>query len=48
MRFMTTLPWMTFVDELLELRIVLEVSEGEEVLLTSPLFTVPKEGQEGQ
>ena len=37
-----------FVDELLELGIVLEPSEGEEVLSNSPLFTVPKEGQEGQ
>ena len=37
-----------FVDELLDLGIVLEPSEGEEVLSNSPLFTVPKEGQEGQ
>ena len=36
-----------FVDELLDLGIVLEPSEGEEVLSNSPLFTVPKEGQEG-
>jgi hypothetical protein len=37
-----------FVNELLDLGIVLEPAEGEEVLSNSPLFTVPKEGQEGQ
>jgi hypothetical protein len=37
-----------FVDELLELKIVKLVGEGKEVLTTAPLFTVPKEGQEGE
>jgi hypothetical protein len=37
-----------FVDELHDLGIVLEPGEGEELLSNAPLFTVPKEGQEGQ
>jgi hypothetical protein len=37
-----------FVDELLELKIVKLMDEGREVLANAPLFTVPKEGQEGQ
>ena len=37
-----------FVDELLELKIVQLLGEGQEVLTNPPLFTVPKEGQEGQ
>jgi hypothetical protein len=37
-----------FVDELLELKIVKLMDDGREVLANSPLFTVPKEGQEGQ
>ena len=36
-----------FVDELLELKIVKRMDDGREVLTNSPLFTVPKEGQEG-
>jgi hypothetical protein len=37
-----------FVDKLLELKIVRLMDDGKEVLANSPLFTVPKEGQEGQ
>jgi hypothetical protein len=37
-----------FVDELLELKIVKLMDEGREVIVNAPLFTVPKEGQEGQ
>jgi hypothetical protein len=37
-----------YYDELLELKIVKLVPEGKEVLTTAPLFTVPKEGQEGE
>jgi hypothetical protein len=37
-----------FVDKLLELKIVNLPAEGKEVLMNAPLFTMPKEGQEGQ
>jgi hypothetical protein len=37
-----------FVDELLELKIVQLLGDGAEVLMNAPLFTVPKDGQEGQ
>jgi hypothetical protein len=37
-----------FVDELLELGVLLDAEEGMEILLNAPLFVVPKEGQEGE
>ena len=37
-----------FVDELLELSILLAFAEGKEFLMNAPLFVVPKEGQEGE
>jgi hypothetical protein len=37
-----------FVEELLELGVLLDAEEGMEILLNAPLFVVPKEGQEGE
>lgn len=37
-----------FVDELLELKVIRPMDDDKEVLTTAPLFTVPKEGQEGE
>ena len=37
-----------FVDELLELSVLLSFAEGKAFLMNAPLFVVPKEGQEGE
>mmetsp|Transcript_8375 Transcript_8375/g.12906 ORF Transcript_8375/g.12906 Transcript_8375/m.12906 type:complete len:82 (-) Transcript_8375:1166-1411(-) len=37
-----------FVDELVELGVTDEINEGLNVLCNTPLFVVPKPGQEGQ
>jgi hypothetical protein len=37
-----------FVDELLDLHILLSFAEGKAFLMNAPLFVVPKEGQEGE
>ena len=38
----------TFVDELLDLRVIRSLEEGMNIVSNAPLFVVPKEGQPGQ